>query len=104
MSGLDLGGSLDGSPSGEGWPVTGAGPCTPIARGVPWDLPFRRRCLCSAGEVFDSAAQQRDAVRLGIWIFLATKIVFFGGAFVIDTVDGRELSAAFHEASRALDV
>lgn len=53
---------------------------------------------------FDSAAQQRDAVQLGIWIFLATEIMFFGGAFAIYTVYRREHSAAFHEASRTLDV
>jgi len=53
---------------------------------------------------FDSAEQQRDALQLGIWIFLATEIMFFGGAFAIYTVYRREHHLAFHEASRTLDV
>jgi cytochrome c oxidase subunit 3 len=31
---------------------------------------------------FDSAAQQRDVAVLGMWCFLATEILFFGGALV----------------------
>jgi len=31
---------------------------------------------------FDSAAQQRDVATLGMWCFLATEILFFGGALV----------------------
>jgi cytochrome c oxidase subunit III len=30
---------------------------------------------------FDSAAQQYDAAKLGMWIFLMTEILFFGGLF-----------------------
>ena len=53
---------------------------------------------------FDSAAQQHEAVQLGMWIFLATEIMFFGGAFAVYTVYRHDHSAAFHEASRTLDI
>jgi cytochrome c oxidase subunit III len=32
-------------------------------------------------EQFDTAAQQKDASTLGMWIFLITEIMFFGGMF-----------------------
>ncbi len=53
---------------------------------------------------FDSAGQQQEAVQLGMWIFLATEIMFFGGAFAVYTIYRRDHAAAFHEASRTLDV
>ena len=31
---------------------------------------------------FDDPIQQREAATLGMWVFLAAEIVFFGGAFV----------------------
>ena len=31
---------------------------------------------------FHSAAQQRDAATLGMWVFLATEVLFFGGMFL----------------------
>jgi len=31
---------------------------------------------------FDTAAQQLDTVKLGVWLFLASEILFFGGLFV----------------------
>jgi cytochrome c oxidase subunit 3 len=37
-------------------------------------------------EQFDSAEQQHDAARLGLWTFLATEILFFGGLFTAYTV------------------
>jgi cytochrome c oxidase subunit 3 len=35
---------------------------------------------------FDTAAQQKDASQLGMWIFLITEIMFFGGMFACYTV------------------
>jgi cytochrome c oxidase subunit 3 len=35
---------------------------------------------------FDSLAQQHDAARLGVWCFLATEVLFFGGLFTGYTV------------------
>jgi cytochrome c oxidase subunit 3 len=37
-------------------------------------------------EQFDTAAQQRDAVTLGMWIFLITEVMFFGGMFLAYTI------------------
>ena len=31
---------------------------------------------------FDDIEQQHDSVSLGMWIFLATEIMFFGGMFL----------------------
>lgn len=35
---------------------------------------------------FDSLEQQREAARLGLWTFLATEVLFFGGLFLGYTV------------------
>ena len=37
-------------------------------------------------EQFDTAEQQKDASTLGMWIFLITEIMFFGGMFLAYTV------------------
>ena len=37
-------------------------------------------------EQFDTAAQQKDASTLGMWIFLITEVMFFGGMFLAYTV------------------
>src|SRR5213080_4103670 len=53
---------------------------------------------------FDDIAQQRDAAKLGMWIFLATEVLFFGGLFLSYTVYRFVYGHAFVEASRKLDV
>lgn len=53
---------------------------------------------------FDSAAQQREAVTLGMWIFLATEVLFFGGLFAAYTVYRHNFPEPFHEASHRLDL
>ena len=35
---------------------------------------------------FDTEAQQKDASTLGMWLFLITEIMFFGGMFAVYTV------------------
>ena len=35
---------------------------------------------------FDTEAQQKDASSLGMWIFLVTEIMFFGGMFAVYTI------------------
>ena len=35
---------------------------------------------------FEDIEQQRGAERLGMWMFLATEILFFGGVFLAYTV------------------
>jgi cytochrome c oxidase subunit III len=52
---------------------------------------------------FDSAKQQHDSVMLGMWLFLATEIMFFGGAFATYTIYRMYFGEAFHLASRTLD-
>ena len=37
-------------------------------------------------EQFDSAEQQREASTLGMWVFLITEVMFFGGMFLMYTV------------------
>ncbi|MEP6471940.1 MAG: cytochrome c oxidase subunit 3 family protein [Acidobacteriota bacterium] len=53
---------------------------------------------------FDTMAQQRDASSLGMWVFLVTEILFFGGLFLAYTVYRAQYPLAFAEASRHLDI
>ena len=53
---------------------------------------------------FDDAAQQQEAATLGMWIFLATEVLFFGGLFTGYTVYRSAYAHAFGEASRHLDI
>jgi cytochrome c oxidase subunit 3 len=55
-------------------------------------------------EHFDTPEQQRESVLFGMWVFLATEIMFFGGAFTAYAVYRYRFSEAFHEASRHLDI
>ncbi len=53
---------------------------------------------------FDDAVQQHDASGLGMWVFLLTEILFFGGLFTIYTVYRSLYPAAFGHASTHLDI
>lgn len=53
---------------------------------------------------FDDLEQQRRAGELGMWIFLATEIMFFGGLFLGYTVYRASYAAIFLDASRRLDL
>jgi len=53
---------------------------------------------------FDNVAQQKDVSTLGMWIFLATEILFFGGLFCCYTVYRTSYPVAFGHASNHLDV
>ena len=53
---------------------------------------------------FDDAEQQRDAVTMGMWVFLVTEIMFFGGLFTAYVVYRTLYPAAFAVASLALDI
>lgn len=53
---------------------------------------------------FDDAAQQRDASNLGIWIFLATEILFFGVLFAAYTITRTQHPAAFAAGSQLTDL
>ena len=53
---------------------------------------------------FDDAVQQHDASTLGMWVFLVTEIMFFGGLFTAYIVYRTAYPAAFHGASHELDI
>ena len=55
-------------------------------------------------EQFDTAAQQKDASTLGMWIFLVTEVMFFGGLFLAYTVYRRTYPEIFAIASSSLNV
>jgi cytochrome c oxidase subunit 3 len=51
-------------------------------------------------EQFDDMPQQQEASTLGMWTFLATEILFFGGMFLSYIVYRQTYPQAFSEASR----
>lgn len=55
-------------------------------------------------EQFETPAQQKDASTLGMWIFLVTEIMFFGGLFLAYAIYRREFAGVFALASNTLDV
>lgn len=55
-------------------------------------------------EQFDTVEQQREAARLGIWAFLATEIMFFGGLFVSYIIYRHAYPRDFAAASRHTNV
>jgi cytochrome c oxidase subunit 3 len=52
---------------------------------------------------FDTEAQQKDASTLGMWIFLITEIMFFGGMFAVYTVYRSWYPDVFAIASSSLN-
>jgi cytochrome c oxidase subunit III len=53
---------------------------------------------------FDTIEQQHEAATLGMWAFLITEVMFFGGLFLLYTVYRFRFPEAFGEASSHLDV
>jgi cytochrome c oxidase subunit 3 len=53
---------------------------------------------------FDTMAQQKEAAVIGMWVFLLTEILFFGGLFAVYMVYRIWYFDAFAEASRSLDL
>ena len=53
---------------------------------------------------FDSPDQQKDASTLGMWVFLVTEIMFFGGLFLAYVVYRTLHPHAFAAASHELDI
>src|SRR6476660_4061174 len=53
---------------------------------------------------FENMEQQREAGTLGMWVFLVTEIMFFGGMFLAYTLYRSEHGAAFASASNHLDI
>ena len=55
-------------------------------------------------EQFDDPAQQKDASTLGMWIFLITEIMFFGGMFLAYSIYRSRYPEVFALASTSLNV
>jgi cytochrome c oxidase subunit 3 len=53
---------------------------------------------------FDDLAQQHEASTLGMWSFLVTEIMFFGGMFLCYTVYRASYPEVFSQASNRLDI
>jgi len=55
---------------------------------------------------FDDATQQQESSTLGMWVFLVTEIMFFGGLILAYTVyrASDQFNMAFHHASQSLDI
>jgi len=53
---------------------------------------------------FENLAQQKEASALGMWVFLVTEVLFFGGLFLTYCVYRNLYPAAFTEASHELIV
>jgi cytochrome c oxidase subunit 3 len=53
---------------------------------------------------FDDLEQQNEAATLGMWVFLATEVLFFGGLFVTYLVYRNWYPEAFAASSHELDI
>jgi cytochrome c oxidase subunit III len=53
---------------------------------------------------FDNMAQQMEASTLGMWVFLVTEIMFFGGLFMAYLVYRHQSPMGFQEASHHLNI
>jgi cytochrome c oxidase subunit 3 len=53
---------------------------------------------------FDNLAQQGEASTLGMWVFLVTEVLFFGGLFLVYLVYRSTYPEAFIAGSHELDV
>jgi cytochrome c oxidase subunit 3 len=53
---------------------------------------------------FSTMAQQREAVTLGMWVFLLTEVLFFGGLFIAYTLYRIWYYDAFALASKSIEI
>ena len=53
---------------------------------------------------FDDLGQQHEAATLGMWLFLVTEVLFFGGLFLVYLIYRRAYPDAFAAASHELDI
>ncbi len=85
-------------------PVVTEGPYEydPVAAEAEWKERAMSESLAAPPieQQFDDAEQQREAATMGMWVFLATEVLFFGGMFLGYTVYRISYPAAFAEASR----
>jgi cytochrome c oxidase subunit 3 len=53
---------------------------------------------------FQTLEQQKESATLGMWIFLVTEVLFFGGLFLAYTINRSAFSTAFGIGSNTLDI
>jgi cytochrome c oxidase subunit III len=53
---------------------------------------------------FETLEQQKDTATLGMWVFLVTEVLFFGGMFMTYTINRHAYSAAFGVGGNTLDL
>lgn len=53
---------------------------------------------------FEDREQQHEAANLGMWAFLSTELLFFGGLFLLYAVYRAQYTATFTAASQHLDI
>jgi cytochrome c oxidase subunit 3 len=53
---------------------------------------------------FDNLEQQKEAATLGMWVFLVTEVLFFGGLFAAYSIYRSWYPEAFAAASHSLDI
>jgi cytochrome c oxidase subunit III len=53
---------------------------------------------------FETLEQQKETATLGMWIFLTTEVLFFGGLFMTYTINRHAYSAAFGVGGNTLDL
>jgi len=51
---------------------------------------------------FETMDQQRESASLGMWVFLVTEVLFFGGMFMTYTLNRSTYPGIFAEASRSI--
>jgi cytochrome c oxidase subunit III len=71
---------------------------------TPVPMQLKSNDPAPVAEQFDSYAQQSDACIFGMWAFLVSEVMFFGGVFATYLVYRREYPDAFAAASRDLDI
>jgi cytochrome c oxidase subunit 3 len=72
-------------------------------RNVDSEVETRCDAPASVAHHFSSAAQQYDAAKLGMWLFLATEVLLFGGLFVLYAVLRYNRPEVFYYGSQFLD-
>jgi cytochrome c oxidase subunit III len=53
---------------------------------------------------YQTLDQQRETASLGMWVFLSTEVLFFGGLFMTYTLYRSTYSEVFAEASKSIDL
>jgi cytochrome c oxidase subunit III len=53
---------------------------------------------------YKTLEQQRETASLGMWIFLSTEVLFFGGLFMTYTLNRSQYPDVFSDASKTIDL